>query len=95
MNYLRTLLCGSSLREFDELELQGNTTNNHLKLITKGLLDYFSPMNGLSKQKRAVRRAMRKPRDMSFQRFAAQLMGINNFLHIFPGSEPTKKMTAK
>ena len=39
INYLFTLLSGSSLREFDKLELQRNTTNNHLKLITKGLLE--------------------------------------------------------
>ena len=39
INYLRTLLRGPSLSEFDELALQGNTTNNHLKHITEGLLE--------------------------------------------------------
>ena len=37
INDLCTLLCGSSLIEFDELTLQGNTTNNHLNIINKGL----------------------------------------------------------
>ena len=38
INYLPTLLRAASLREFNELALQGNTTNNHLKIINKGLL---------------------------------------------------------
>ena len=34
INYLRTMLCGQALREFDELQIQyGVSTNNHLKLI--------------------------------------------------------------
>ena len=39
INYLRTLLCGSSLIEFYELELQANMNNNHFRIITEGLLD--------------------------------------------------------
>ena len=31
-------------REFNELALHRNTTNNHLKIITEGLLDYFPPL---------------------------------------------------
>ena len=38
---------------------------------------------------------MRKPRDMSFKRFASQLTEINNFLMLFPGSEPTKTIPAE
>ena len=36
INYLRAMLCGTSLREFDELALAGNSTVNHLKHITEG-----------------------------------------------------------
>ena len=39
INYLRTLLCGSSLIEFYELALQANMNNNHFRIITEGLLD--------------------------------------------------------
>ena len=38
INYLRTILHGEILREFDELSLQVNTTNNHSKHINGGLL---------------------------------------------------------
>ena len=48
-------------------------------------------MNELSKKKLAMRRKMRKPRDMSFKRSAERLMEIDNFLPLFPGSDPTKK----
>ena len=33
-NYLRKMLRGASLREFDELSPQGNTTNKHIQHIT-------------------------------------------------------------
>ena len=38
---------------------------------------------------------MRKPCDMPFKRFDAQLTEINNFLPLFPGPEASKRMTTK
>ena len=38
---------------------------------------------------------MRKPHDMPWKRFAAQLTEINNFLPIFPGSDASKKRHPK
>ena len=39
INYLRTILCGEALREFDELVIQNTGTSNaHLKFIQEGLL---------------------------------------------------------
>ena len=49
-------------------------------------------MNVLSKQKRAIRREKRKPFDISFKRFTSKQTEINNFLPLFPGSDPTKNM---
>ena len=87
------MLRGQELVEFYELQFQyGGTTNNHHKLIQKGLLDYFFPKNSLPKKKRVMRRAMRKPRSMPFKNFAARLTEMNNFLPLFPGSEASKKM---
>ena len=40
-------------------------------------------------------RAMRKPCNMYFKRFTARLTEIDNFLPLFPGSDPTKNMPAK
>ena len=43
VKYLHTMLRGASLREYDELSLQLNITNNHLKHITGGLPEYPPP----------------------------------------------------
>ena len=95
VDYLHTLLRGVSLKEFNELTLQGNTTNNHLKHITEGLIEYFPSMNVIPKHKSAIRRAIRKPRKISLKQFTEQLTEINNFLTLFPIYDPTKKMTTK
>ena len=43
INYLRTLLSGEALQEFDKLAIQNTGMNNvHLKLIQEGLLILFS-----------------------------------------------------
>ena len=39
VKYLRMMLRGKRIREFGELSLQGNTTNNHLKYIMEGLFE--------------------------------------------------------
>ena len=58
INYICTILCGEARIEFNELASQNSGTKNaHLKHITEGLLGYFSQINSLSKQKRAMRRA--------------------------------------
>ena len=73
----------------------GNTTNGHLKLIKEGLLSYLPPLNALKKQKSAMRRAMRKPRDLLFKIFAARLIELNNYLPISPGSSAAKNMDSE
>ena len=79
IQFLYTMLRGEALREFDVLEIQvGSTTNGHLKSIKESLIGYFFPINGINKQKRAMRRAMRKPQDILFKIFAAQLTELNN-----------------
>ena len=85
--------CGKALRDFDKLLAQYDSgNNNHLKLIQEGLLDYFFRTNALSKQKRAMRRAILKPQSMTFKRFEERLTEMNNFLPLFPGSDDSKKM---
>ena len=93
IKYLRNILCGKSLQEFYELASHNSGTNNaHLKFIQEGLLDYFLPVNSLSKQKRAMRRAIHKPRDIPSKCFVARLMELNNYLPIFPGYSAAKKI---
>ena len=65
INYLHTMLRGQTLKEFEELHSQYcGATNNHLKLIQEGLLEYFFLIKALFKNKRVMRREMRKPRSM-------------------------------
>ena len=79
--------------EFDKIQAQyGGATNNHLKLIQEGLLEYLFPINVLPKQNSAMRRAMRKSWSMNFKRFAARLTEINNFLPLLPWSDASNKM---
>ena len=74
ISYIRTLVCGEALQEFDELASQNaGTDNSHLKFIQEGSLGYFPLINTLYKKKRVIRRAMRKPQDIPFKRFAARL----------------------
>ena len=74
INLLRMMLRVQALMEFDGLQSQYvGSTNKHLKLIQEGLLDYFFPVNFLSKKKRAMERAMRKPRSMILKHFAERL----------------------
>ena len=84
INYLRALLCGEELREFDKLASQNAGTNNtHLKFIQEGLLGVFI-INALSKQKRAMRCDMCKPQDTPFKCFTTRLMELKNYLPLFP-----------
>ena len=93
INYLRTLLHGEELRELDKLSSQNSGTNNtHPKFIQEGFLRYPPPISDLPKQKRAMRCAMHKHRDISFKRFDALLIELNNYLPILPVSSATKEM---
>ena len=75
INCLPTLIRGEVLREFEELEIQvSSMTNKHLNFIKEDLLEYLLPINALSKQKRVMCCAIRKPWDPDFKIFAAQLM---------------------
>ena len=74
IQFLRKMLRGEGLRGFDVIAVQvGITNNTHLKQIKEGLLSYFFPFYALKNQKRAMRRAMRKPQALQLKIFAAQL----------------------
>ena len=61
INYLRMMLCGEALQDFSDIASQNNrTTNENLKNIQQVLLSYLFLFCVLSKQKRAIRDAMRK-----------------------------------
>ena len=49
-------------------------------------------IDALSKQKRMVRCAMRKPQNLPFKIFSAQLTELKNYLPLFPGSSNANTM---
>ena len=59
--YLCALVHIETLCQLDTLSIEvGSMTSEHLKLIILVLVTYFPPVNAMSKQKRAMRRGMRK-----------------------------------
>ena len=71
---LHMMLSGQALREFYKPQSQyGGATNKQPKLIQEVLLEYFFLINAISKQKRVMRRAMRKPQSMTSKRFCGKV----------------------
>ena len=62
VQYLFTLVRGEVLRQFDLLsdDMENTDTSLTVDYLLKGLAWYFSPVNSLSKQMRAVRHCMKK-----------------------------------
>ena len=57
--YLHTIVCREALRQFDLLSADVEITKTlNVDYIIRGLAQYFSPVNSLSKQKRAMRRGI-------------------------------------
>ena len=50
------------------------------------------PVNLLSKQKRAMRRCMKKPRRLKVRHYAARLIDLNEYLDSFPGAAMNNKI---
>ena len=74
INYLRTILRGEAIWEFDELKSQvTGTTNTQINFIKECLLEYFS-VKALTKQNHAMWLAMCEPRDLPFKKFSTKLM---------------------
>ena len=85
--YLCTLVRGEALRQFELLSanVESTQTLNGDGFI-KGLAQYFPPVNSLSKQKRAMRLGMEKPRALTVRRYTACLTDINEYLESFLGA---------
>ena len=60
-----------------------------MEAIILGLGEYFFPFNLLSKQNRAERRRIRKPRVLKVRFYAACLIDFNKYLTLFPGEKLT------
>ena len=65
----------------------GSTTSENLNCIILGLGTYFSAVNVMLKQKRAMRFGMRKPCISKVRRCAARMIDINKYLAVLPGEK--------
>ena len=88
MQYLSILLCGEVLFQFDNLFAQVVImTIAHLNRVILNLCTYFPPVNLLSKQKRMMRRGMRKKHELKVKRYTDFITDINEYLADFPGTK--------
>ena len=69
-----------------------STTSEHLKYIILGLDVYFSPVNAMSKQKRAMRHIIRKPHGLKVIHYAARMIYFNTYLSVFRGAKASEKI---
>ena len=93
ITFMKTLLWCEVLREYDWIIVTfGGTTVTHLQDIRKLLIKYLFPINARVKQKRAMRRMMRKPRGVKLQQFAARLQALINLLPKIPESEKSRNI---
>ena len=88
IQYMCTLLCGESLRQFYLLSAGVKDTETQLDVdyLLKVLVWYLFPVNSLSKQKLAMRRCMKNPRSSKVRRYAVRLIYLNEYLASFPGA---------
>ena len=69
------------MRQFDLFYADvENTETLNVDYYIKGLAFYFLPVNSLSKQKRAMRRGIKKPRSLKVRRYVALLIDLNKYL---------------
>ena len=91
--YICTPVHGEALRRFDLLsdDVESRETLD-VNYIIRGLAQYLSTVNYLSKQKRTMRRGMKKTRSLTVRRHAARLIDLNEYLVSFPGVNLTNNI---
>ena len=93
--HLPTLVCGEALRHFDWFSdyVEGTETLNVDYIIRgKHITPSPSPVNFPSKQKRAMRRVMKKPRALTVRDYATRLIDLNEYLTSFTGANLNDKI---
>ena len=76
---------GNALSAFKRFAADHDTeTPGHLLECLNDLIEHILPNRALTYQKRAMRRFMRKPADMTIKDFMARLTKINAYLEFFP-----------
>ena len=82
---MRRMLRGDALAAFNAAaQNAGAETNANYQTAVNGLIEHVFPSRALAIQKQVMRRAMRKPKEMTFRVYMARLVEINNKLSLFP-----------
>ena len=93
--YTRSFLAGEALRVFNEKARShtGETVAN-LNLTMNELVTFFTPRECLSKQKRYIRYAMRKPYDITTRQYIGSVRNLNErCVEMPPHFNATQKLT--
>ena len=92
--YLRTIVCREALRKFDSFfyDVEGTETLN-VDYTIRGLSQYSSYINYISKQKRTMCRGIKKLRSITVRRYAAHLIDLNEYLVFFLEATLTDKIS--
>ena len=92
IQYLRMLVRGEALRQFGMMyaDFESSTPLTLEAIFGIGYIHFL--VNALSKQKRAIRRGIRKPYGLKLRCCVARLIDLNEYLPSFPGSTPAHKI---
>ena len=84
-NMARRLLEGEALAHFNNAATNhGNKTNTNFVLCLRAVTKQVFPQQALLKQKRAIRRYMQKPMDVTIRQHVARIVELVNLLPQFP-----------
>ena len=84
-NMLRSLLQGDGLARFNSYAtLRGNETTENFRFILMDMTKYIFPQKAEQRQKRWMRRVLRKPVTMKSREFVSRFTELNEYLTLFP-----------
>jgi hypothetical protein len=89
----RMLLQGDALREFNtKATASGDETLDNFQEVIKEVTKHVFPRKALVKQKRYLRRHLRKPRDLSIRQYVTTIVDMNEDFILFPDGVAGSKM---
>ena len=94
LNMARNLLAGEALRVFNNKAegINDPVTEDDVETILQELFKHFFPQKALARQKRYMRRNLRKPRSMKIREFVERITEMNEHLMHFPPANKTNKL---
>ena len=90
----RRLLGGKTLLDFESItkDKKYTETVENCKLVLAGITEVIFPKKALQKQRRGMRRQLKKPSDMLTSTFYSRLVEMNEQLLEFPDAKPDSKL---